>query len=122
METQDKETLERDKEAFIVQYWNQNILRHDLRYIELRSVRQLTDKEYSLVAKISGVAFFEQDSIKVGHFVMSEFMSGYAHPKTEPFEFLKVFDYLRSIGILIPFRGYSVEEILRLGWAKIKEA
>jgi hypothetical protein len=29
-------------------------------------------------------------------------------------------DYLRSIGILIPFDGLSVEQILELGWAKYK--
>lgn len=27
-------------------------------------------------------------------------------------------DYLRSIGILLPFREYSVEQILSLGWAQ----
>lgn len=31
-----------------------------------------------------------------------------------------LWDYLRSIGILIPFMGLSCEEIISRGWAKIK--
>lgn len=34
-------------------------------------------------------------------------------------EVQKLVDYLRSIGILIPFMGLSVETILQYGWAKI---
>lgn len=32
-----------------------------------------------------------------------------------------VIDYLRSIGILVPFDKYSVEQILEMGWAVIKK-
>lgn len=36
-------------------------------------------------------------------------------------DMLRIIDYLRSRGILIPWREYSTEQILEMGWVKVKE-
>ena len=116
-----------DRERFFVQYWNQKVLyvggvglvnvgkggwnlSHPDFKLHLRSIDSLTDEECNKINNINGYSSYaiisKEDIIR---------RSG-----NDSLGF-KSIDYLRSIGILVPFAQYSVEEILSLGWAVVKK-
>jgi len=86
----------------------------------IRSISQLTDEELIQVRKLLSIPDnFELVLRKKGDFLVYK-PNGEYYP-TYAEQGLVIYDYLRSIGIILPFRGYSVEQILQMGWAKIKE-
>ena len=111
-----KEKLERDKRAFFGCYTHLEILQDSNNFWnefkKLRSIESVTEEEISTIIKnfkVNDNLPHEPQRIKEGlYFELRKF----------PCETI---DYLRSIGILIPFRDYSVEEIIKLGWARIEQ-
>jgi hypothetical protein len=118
------------KERFFAQYYEQKVMSdkdfpNRLEEVEpclggvestillLRSIDQLTDEEYKEVAKCMYQddhwleADLGRDLLDTDK-VLSLKLSG------------KIIDYLRSIGIALPFMGYSVEELVKAGWVKLK--
>lgn len=83
-----------------------------IEYIELRSIDSLTDEESSYLGDILQTLTPENfiDHIKNGHSYLKNAAIS-----------IEAFDYLRSIGIAVPFRGYSVEEMIKQGILKLKK-
>lgn len=84
-------------------------------YIELRPLSLITDKEAIHIVKLIHIDVPDQYA--------KDFLRGYfydlKHGLNTKYN-IEVIDYLRSIGIALPFMGYSVEELVELGWCKLK--
>lgn len=146
------EQKEKDHEAFIAQYWGQELLRCSHwnesrpngtvnifwlreymsaeKHLSLHCLSSITDEEAiecCRIMDVDGNNAFESEA----HFDLASatdwLESLFTHPAGYYIDgytgnqLLSLIDYLRSIGILIPFRTYSIEEIIGLGWAKVKE-
>ncbi len=130
----------KDFDRFAALYWGQNVaMIHPLvsevslftvgilpidkiHHLQLRSIESLTDEEFSRVSVLLGNApnydGYLVESGKNIIIALSEVsLYEYAFSATE---ILIIYDYLRSIGILVPFDKYSIEQILSLGWAVVK--
>lgn len=88
--------------------------------LELRIVESLTDEEAIAFAYL---IFPEQPSSnlqskELADSIREEYFNEMLDPHFIPAIGL---DYLRSIGIALPWMGLSVEEIIGYGWVKIKE-
>ena len=121
----DKKKLEMDKRAFFGCYNHVRPLYDSNKgwNIELRSIDSLTDEEAIDYFNILWARLNQKRSmdfkIEYGRGWSKNLISdrfGFT-----PSKLLNGIDYLRSIGILIPFREYTVEQILENGWAVIKE-
>ena len=84
--------------------------------ILLRPVSSLTDEEIMKIIKIE--TFFTPDENKYKY--IKKYREIFENIFYDILK-LETYDYLRLIGILIPFRDYSIQEILDMGWAKYKE-
>lgn len=95
----------------------------DIDYLELRSVEQMTDDELVEVAKTT--ERFLPSTPLIGQRVLGE-LGLITHFKdgTEIFFTAKytveTIDYLRSIGILVPFRQFTPEMLIAEGVVKLK--
>jgi len=114
-------------ERFAVMYWGQKVGRieeivdrlinvnehriHGIDYLQLRSIDSLTDEEAEYVAK--DLNHTHNNRMTNHEWVLDEIMHESLNGKS--------FDYLRKIGILVPWNGYSVKQIIEKGWAKIKQ-
>lgn len=146
--------LEKAKALFRAQYLNQPVLRFDDRpnetfkvlaydcttgsdtgYLLLRSVKQIKDEEIHNIGDINKLYSngFKRSTknIIIGN-LYSDMLISYAGKVFKPNceHILETYDYLRSIGILLPFTFLDEEnkpitlpeaEIIKLGWAVIKE-
>lgn len=85
-------------------------------WILLRSIESLSDAEAIEVAKI----WWDENKMpqmidaEEGKWIADRYLKN--GKKLE----LNMIDYLRSIGICLPFMGYSVEELVEAGWVRIK--
>lgn len=137
-EQQDKQA--EDREAFYMQYFGQFVLTaidRDINkigcgvsiynmsllldgtfsnhYLELKPLSAITDEDALEVARIldinhSGAVEDVKEWLNDGH--------GFSRIKHK-WECLEIFDYLRSLGYLLPFRQFSTQQLLDMGWAKI---
>jgi hypothetical protein len=98
-------------------------------FLELRDLRHITDEEVLEIAKmVSGnesekiisrdehrvLATCGKDEIGVwfdGEILLSE-------NEQYPLLVLQVYDYLRSLGFLIPFLNYTTDQIIEMKWAE----
>lgn len=82
-------------------------------YLLLRPLSSITDDEAIEVAKILSV--YPEDVLDWlnGDITHEDFQT--------PFQFQHAIDYLRSIGIALPYMGLSVEKQVEYGWIKLKE-
>lgn len=95
----------------------------DKGYLSLRTVKQLTDEEYKVLAKWSAYRLDNKNIVQVGK-AMAKHL--FELNKWSGNTISAMVDYLRSIGILLPFtttingevKTYEVEEILANGWYK----
>jgi len=113
-----------DFERFAVHYWGQEVAVSTILfapicivsgesfcmgidYLQLRSIDSLTDEEIKTMwpncSKMIAPLVTAIQCLKLNAFRPNEI------------------DYLRSIGIIVPFDKYSVEQILSLGWAVVKK-
>lgn len=118
-------------ERFAVQYWGQHVQKYkgtdinlypineDLKegdlhksFLELRSIESLTDAQRANLADITGL--YQDDYLIEAILHNTRYVINWQ--VIQP-----AIDYLRSIGILVPFDKYSVEQILEMGWAVIAD-
>lgn len=127
---------------------NEDLKEGDLHksFLQLRSIESLTDEELISICKIASPLSFsgKSDLSKwaVDKCEETNFATVYYKHNAHSFEIdlydlsidiyidkelmtgtkqSAVTDHARSIGILVPFAQYSVEEILSLGWAVVKK-
>ena len=127
-----------DRAAFRAMYWGQKVaccqifkgkLTHGLEigngfatpnaldgYLLLRTVEQMTEEEKTSILEIVGELRLNTSQVDM---LINQYMTKQSN--VHGARWIQISDYLRSIGILIPFRGYTVEQIIANGWAKIKE-
>lgn len=108
-------------------------------YLSLRSIESLMDEECMEVAKIMLGSEYKERTHAVNPVIRSKdhirvniqawfvtaigfggalSLSDMGANVYKSVTLLAAYDYLRSIGILLPFREYSVEQIQSLGWAQ----
>ena len=75
-----------------------------IEHIELRSIDSLTDEELDKVAECEAISSMDVKRLKSN--------LGCLYSDTS--------DYLRSIGVAVPFRDYSVEQMIEEGKLKLK--
>jgi hypothetical protein len=89
-------------------------------YLSLRSISSLTDEEIMLIVHYQGYINAEVSADL--HFDLNgpEFSLCIESTKHDCYDTAnsRTVDYLRSIGMLIPWMDLSVEEIQAYGWAK----
>ncbi len=130
------------KERFFAQYLYQNVLKQDGKpnigfnvfhtlanhnhidrdslYLELRHVSSLTKEEVKHLILIEGEDVDPtEDDIS---FVVSVFsdVEDFTADQTKFSTSVDIVDYLRSIGIALPFMGVPVQKQLEAGWIKFK--
>lgn len=145
---------EKTQSQFYAQYLGQKVLRHsdykkddecmELEYVHLsddwmrhylllRKVEQLTESEISTLLTAIGwdfnIKYILDFSAYISHCGIACInFDGTSDEQVDEINNIGV-DYLRSIGILLPFtylqdgnpRTLTVEQIIELGWVKIKE-
>lgn len=125
------------KERFFAQYWGQKVMelpylvmrevdgfylqviaRHN-KPLHLRPLDQITDKEAIEVAKIGGVRYqLDSSMITHGRLLLSEYINS-SRCNVRGCDWMFIVDYLRYIGVAIPFMGISVEDLVSAGWIKL---
>ena len=134
------DTLE--KQRFFALYWGQQVLcwkglhttldecywiegrESDIeRYLSLYSLSDITDEDAIEVAKIKGWndVLNEKGNIKAIKDWLFEQEYQYLSETNTLFRCGEMIDYLRSRGYALPFNGRSVEEMIELGWLKIRK-
>ncbi len=145
MENQkDKEALlNNDREAFLLQHWNQNVFMviesngyyykqcleedniHEIynrnNYHELKSLENISDEDAVAIAQILKSPIESHNTSEMGRKICKyALLRGFDIPGVTLFrnKIQEMIDYLRSKSYLIGFRNYSLEQILEMGWAK----
>jgi hypothetical protein len=114
-------TYDSDDEDRVWFYVSGEIGRSKFMYLHLRPITALTDAEAIEVAKICGYGKNRRtlDAIKregdKGFSVID--LDEESHIEID----LEAYDYLRSIGIALPFRGFAVAELQEAGVLKLVE-
>lgn len=91
-------------------------------YLSLRSIASLTELECTEIAKMASI-FKSDHTADFGASVVNfiRFKRMYDVINLHCTTWAHIHDYLRSISVLIPFMGLSVEGIINRGWAKLRE-
>ena len=128
------------KERFFAQYWGQNVIQKENterlstvcgvtqqlmecseRWLLLRPILSITDEEAIEINSILHPNQFADKQIiivwitmliKAGKGTISVFGRALS---------LELSDYLRSIGVALPFMGHSVEDLAKAGWIRLTE-
>lgn len=135
-----------DKKAFFAQYWGQCVFltmpsepNHDVvilksRWIDylydralpcllLKPLSQISDEDAIEVIKLSSV-YEDKDTDEFVKLIVKSGTFNKYLLEVRPMWFtesIKVTDYLRSRGYALPFRSYTVEQMIELGWLKLTE-
>lgn len=112
-------------ERFAVLYWGQKVLRsgnygpdiisggynlqHTSFFLQLRSIESLTDEGFKKLESLGGSTYPTLETYK------PYAIRCVKNHRITPIEL----DYLRSIGIAVPFMNYGVEQMIEMGWVKI---
>ncbi len=78
-----------------------------IQFLQLRSIESLTNEE-----TLNIIGNDELSISGMREHIIDHWKDGMLYGQT--------FDKLRGFGILVPFGKYSVEEILKMGWVKLK--
>ena len=120
MENQkDKEAFNKDRGSFIALYWGQEVLVNSStgETLHVDQSKVLEHKSWSLLLKsLENISNEDANHCGFGSIKTAQLrlLSGDFIPNL----YLDSSDYLRSKGYLLPFRQYSTEEILSMGWAR----
>lgn len=130
-----------DKQAFFALYIDQQVYRNDVDktgyvldhwclystplengYLELTSLSDITDEHAIEVAKLifSNTAFHTSEH---GKRYIRQMITSELEYHGQYWSFSKVastLDYLRSQGYLLPFRGYTTDQLIDMGWVKLR--
>lgn len=93
-------------------------------YLQLRSIADLTDQEYGIMAKWSAYELTDKNIVEVGNAMVRHL---FELNKWSGHTILEIIDYLRSISVALPFtvledgkpRTYSVEEQVENKWITV---
>jgi len=123
-----------DSDNFLVKISTNNIT-YKIEYLQLRSISNLTESEcielfhvihtdksiYTIkkVEKQLNYILFEYDILERSGKQKINCTSELYFSKL--YEFREPCDYLKSIGVLVPFAQYSISQLLSLGWVVIKQ-
>lgn len=127
------EKIIKDKVAFFAQYWgyprgkvtefNKNVISKVgvqnigyIGYLELKHLSQITDEDATEISNIISSTIINVDT---GNEVIISIEEVKYDIEVLAFASYSTVDYLRSKGYLLPFRNYSIEDILKLGWANL---
>jgi len=92
-------------------------------YLLLRSIHSLTDEEAKIISPILDISYDNNSKHAMFDLVgFRYYLLGLLEvdgASVRGYNSLHVIDYLRSIGIAIPFMGISVEEMIKKGWIKL---
>lgn len=126
-----------NKVRFFAQYWGQEIqiekrFDGDDLYMStpLQGINQNSsvEKRYLELKPLSSIS--EEDAIEAAKilntnteygFDLEDYLSDYEWNNIAPLEALNVYDYLRSKGYAVPYLNYSVEDLIKLGWIRLKK-
>ena len=104
--------------------WN---LKHSSFFIELTPLSNISDDDAIEVAKIANWGPLHSDRVKAGKSIVNGKFgidSNAVNPDDEDYDtilnYIPVFDFLRSKGYALPFRGVDVETLISWGWVKLK--
>jgi len=81
--------------------------------LQLRSIESLTDEEWLNVMELEGLP---RGSESIENLKRGIFLDLDCHCIR-----YSIIDYWRSIGIAVPFMNYSVEDMVNMGWIKLKQ-
>lgn len=126
--TNEQQMRQEDREAFFALYWGQRVWRSpktdkcysvnvetlmitNRDFLELRPLSSITDEHANQGAKIIGCYSPGDDGSWYRRRIL-------APSFFESVATLQETDYLRSKGYLVPFRHYSIQDLLELGVAK----
>lgn len=142
MKNEIKPDMAQEKARFFAQYWGQDVLfmreEHDLAlwkvqlytddivdwHLLLTPLSQITDEDAIEVGRLHGHQDDEDNGwsdeylLGVGKRVCSHFPE-FTTPVSVS-DMIMIVDYLRSKGYALPFMGRSVEQMVELGWIKLK--
>mgnify|MGYP003407557212 CR=1 FL=1 len=115
-----------EKEQYFAQYWGQNVMFHsgavrmnvdqnsigyEKGFIELLSTENISDYDAIHVSNI-------MDSFTATHFLKA--LSSKEYYIKNIHATAKAFDYLKEKGYALPFRQYSVQDLINEGVLKLK--
>lgn len=108
------------KAKFFAQYWGQISYRINDSEPRIWNGLYAIDDEYLLLTPLSDIT--EEDAKEVNIDSAKAFHEYYDNCR-DLSEMLDVgsIDYLRSKGCALPYLNYSVEDLIKLGWIKLKE-
>jgi|GEM_PF-7101941 len=123
---------QQDKQAFFAQYLYQKVVvgsskkpidcypvfANDPTYLLLKNLKDISDEDAENIANIIGIKISKSISrFDITYYYLSDFTDNHTM-ETSGKETLQVLDYLRSKGYLLPFREYTIDQIIEMGWAK----
>jgi hypothetical protein len=111
-----------DKEKFFAQYFGQNIIyspnfKNQQFCITSKTIRWVNDGYFIKLKDISKITDEDAEHIIQLDVLLSDnFFNDLKKGYCNKYE---VVDYLRSKGYALPFMGYSVDELVNLGWVQL---
>ena len=109
---------------FFAQYWGQQVQRYEnnnyKKVVNGFIETNLQDKDYLLLKPISKIT--DEDAISMyrglerNYESANQFLEDY---KSIGFLEQSEVDFLRSKGYAVPFMGYSVDELVKMGWVQL---
>ena len=126
--------LEIDKRRFFSQYYGQKVMyvggvglvevgrggwnwKHPDFFLQLKPTKKITSDEAKELGKILNI----KDDEVIGILISDEFLNTMISAKNGGVINVHAIDYLRSKGYAVSFMGYSVSDLVELGWVKINE-
>ena len=86
-------------------------------FLLLKSLTNITDVEASYIALVVFKNISDISIILIKDGIRNMFESGW---NIDGLRMLEIFDYLRASGYAIPYRGYTVDELISMGFVEMK--
>lgn len=114
--------MKEEKAQFMAQYWDQKVIRDGTYLHEVNSYFNLMHESFCLELKpLSSIT--DEDTIEVARLYWNNAKTGeVSHTKNVMDTLIQktnVADYVRSKGYALPFRNYSVDQLIEMGWLKL---
>lgn len=86
-------------------------------HLLLKPLSAITDEDAIEVCEIFGAYY---PSVENGRAIVMNIDESDELESIVAIRYIEIIDYLRSRGYLLPFRQYTTQQLLDMGWAKIK--